>query len=125
MYKLFSKTSFVTKLKGEFGLDFDNYIDDVRSHLFMICPEGNGIDVHQPFEAIYLGCIPVMKKHTNNLNWRDLPICWVDSFDEILNINFLINEYDRIRKSNFNLEKFYFSFWKERILYFLGTKNLQ
>ena len=118
LYDLFSKIPFVTKLKGEFGLDFGNYIEDVSSHLFMICPEGNGIDVCQPFEAILLGCIPVMKKNINNSNWRDLPICWVDSFDEILDINFLVQEYKNIRKSTTNLEKFHFNYWKNKILSF-------
>jgi hypothetical protein len=116
LYDLFSKSSYVTKLRGEFGIDFESYIEDVRSHLFMICPEGNGIDVCQPFEAIYLGCIPIMKKNINNLNWRELPICWVDNFDEILDIEYLIKAYDLIKNSNHDLQKFHFNYWQQKIL---------
>lgn len=115
LYKLFEGVSYVTKLRGQFGIDFEGYARDVSSHLFMLCPEGNGIDVHQPYEAIALGCIPIIKRRINNEELRDLPVCWVDSFEEILNVNFLLDEYVKIRNGVYNLDKFHFTYWHKVI----------
>lgn len=123
LYEMFDSVDYVTKVKGQFGLDFENYVKDLSSHLFVVSPEGNGIDVHRTFEAIALGCIPIVKRHINNENLRDLPICWVNSFDEVLNIEFLILEYFRIMNGEFSLEKFKFSYWENRIVSVVDGMN--
>jgi hypothetical protein len=82
----------------------------------MICPEGNGIDVHQPWESLYLGVIPIQVKNINNSNWRDLPICFIDSWDELTNEEYFIKEYDRITNTEFNMNKLNMKYWNSKIL---------
>jgi hypothetical protein len=81
----------------------------------MICPEGNGIDVHQPWESLYINTIPIQRKNINNSGWRELPICWVDEWDQITDENFLLSEYKRITESKFDLSKIDFDYWKNKI----------
>jgi hypothetical protein len=116
IYDMLSSTPFVTVEYGRNGLSFDHYLDNLFNHKFMVCPEGNGIDVHQPWEALYVNTIPIQKKNINNRNWRELPICWVDEWDQIKDIDFLNSEYDRIVNGTFNLSKLDFNYWKTKIL---------
>jgi len=42
------------------GGDYENYINNLKKHKFVISPPGNGIDCHRNWEAIYCGCIPIV-----------------------------------------------------------------
>ena len=81
----------------------------------MICPEGNGIDVHQPWESMYINTIPIQKKSINNSNWRELPVCWVNEWSEIEDEDFLMSEYERITTTTFDTSKLDFLYWENKI----------
>lgn len=34
----------------------------LATYRWCICPEGNGVDTHRLWEAIYLGCVPIVKR---------------------------------------------------------------
>jgi len=122
IYFLFKNVRHVTAIKGQQGLNFQKFINDLRNHLFVICPEGNGIDTHLIWEAISQDCIPIVMKNNNNLFFRDkLPILWVDDFKLISDIDFLLNEYKRILYTNYDLKEYHFSYWKNYIL--IESKN--
>ena len=38
------------------------YYKKVAAHKFVVAPRGNGIDTHRLWEALYLGCVPVVGK---------------------------------------------------------------
>ena len=105
----------ITVEYGRNGVCYDNYLLNLYNHCFMICPEGNGIGVHQPWESLYIGTIPIQKKTINNKEWRDLPFCWVDSWEQVADEEFLKKEYNRIISQKFNLEKLTFNYWKKEI----------
>jgi hypothetical protein len=113
-YELLKNRSFVTTQMRANGQDFDNYIDNVYNHKFVICPEGNGIDTHRTWETLYLKSIPIEKISINNSFYEDLPICFVDNWEDITE-DFLNNEYERITNTKFNLEKLNFGYWKNKI----------
>jgi len=115
-YDLFQNKSWVTLTYGTNCVDYDRYIDDIYNHKFMLCPAGNGIDTHRLWETLDLKTIPVVKKHINNLYYKDLPICFVDNWSDITE-EFLNNEFDRIKNiKDWNLNKLGFDYWKNRIL---------
>jgi hypothetical protein len=116
VYNLLKNESFITVEYGRNGSNYDNYLDNLYNHKFMICPEGNGIDVHQPWESMYINTIPIQKKHINNENWRELPVCWVDSWEQVKDENFLNSEYKRITENITDKTKLDFNFWKNKIL---------
>ena len=53
------------------------------AHKFMFSPAGNGLDCHRTWEAIYAGCVPILKRGTlvSSLS-ESLPIWEVDDWDE-------------------------------------------
>ena len=116
IYDMLKDKHYVTTEYGRNGLTYDNYLNNLYNHRFMVCPEGNGIDVHQPWESLHVNTIPIQKKNINNKNWRELPICWVDEWEQITDENFLNSEYDRITKNTINKTKLDFNFWKNKIL---------
>lgn len=74
------------------GIAFESYVNNLCTYKYCLCPRGNGIDTHRMWEALYLGCIPIVKKHITHLFSEDLPILLIDDWcqltsDFINNIN--------------------------------------
>jgi hypothetical protein len=115
IYDMLKDKSYVTTEYGRNGLNFDSYLNNVYNHNFMVCPEGNGIDVHQPWESMYINTIPIQKKNINNSNWRELPVCWVDEWSQMEDEYFLKTEYDRITTNIFDKRKLEFNYWWDKI----------
>lgn len=49
------------------GLPVGAFLNEMASHKFVLCPQGNGIDCYRTYESIYLGCVPVLEKSTFSL----------------------------------------------------------
>lgn len=116
IYDIFEKKCkcWCTIEKGINGQDFNNYIEKIYTHEFVICPQGNGIDTHRLWEVLYLGSIPIVKLDMNNIFYTDLPIVFVNNWEDITE-QFLITEYNRIKKYTWNFDKLYFNYWKKII----------
>ena len=116
LYQIYEDEPWVTSVRGSNGMGrFDEYLDNVYNHKFMLCPEGNGIDVHQPWECMYVGTIPIQRRNFNNRFYTDLPICFVDNWEDLTE-DFLLSEFKRIKSGVWNLEKLTFEYWKNKIL---------
>ena len=61
----------------------DKYHDSLKNYRFVLCPWGNGIDTHRIWETLYSGNIPVTKQHHTFSTSQELPIIFVDSYEEI------------------------------------------
>ena len=116
LYDMFEDKPWATSEKGSNGLGrFDQYLNNIDRHKFMISPEGNGMDTHRLWECLYMRTIPIEKRNINNQFYTDLPICFVDEWEEITE-SFLNSEYDRIIRQEYSLEKITFKYWKYKIL---------
>jgi len=113
-YKLLKGLNWVTTSMGSNGQGYDNYLDNIYNHPFVICPVGNGIDTHRTWECLYLNTIPIEKRNINNQFYTDLPILFIDDWLEI-NEKFLYDEYNRITDKKWNLQKLDFGYWENRI----------
>jgi len=113
-FRILKDKKFVTTQMLSNGHDFDNYVDNIYNHRFVICPEGHGIDTHRKWETLYLNSIPIEKRNINNSFYEDLPICLVNSWEEITE-DFLNSEYNRINNGKWNLEKLDFNYWSKKI----------
>lgn len=78
---------------------FKQYLEIVAKHKFIISPPGNSVDCHRIWESIYLGTIPVCLKSVPLVYFKDSPILFVDSWDQITE-DFLMNNYEKITKQN-------------------------
>jgi len=114
-YEIFKNKTWVTMEQGRNGQKFEQYIDNIYNHKFMICPEGNGISTHRTWECLYLGTIPIEKRSINNSFYTDLPICFVDEWTDVTR-EFLEDELKRFRITSWNMSKLYFSYWRNNIL---------
>ena len=50
---------------------------------WIISPHGNGLDCHRTYEAIALGCIPVVKSSSLDIMYKDMPIIILNDWNEI------------------------------------------
>lgn len=60
---------------------FAEYCQEMKKYLFVASPRGNGIDCHRTWEALYMGCIPIVEKHFMFDSYKDLPIVQIDSWE--------------------------------------------
>jgi hypothetical protein len=64
--------------------DYDSYISSLSQHKFAISPEGNGIDCHRFWEALYLKTIPICKPNiTVNYYAKYFPIVILNDWDDL------------------------------------------
>jgi len=85
-----------------------------KDFAFVICPHGGGLDCHRNWEALCLGCIPIVKtSYIDNL-YKDLPVLIVKRWEDI-DINLLNNTISEFKKKyendDFNMEKIKLSYW--------------
>ena len=63
---------------------YRDFLDEMRNHKFMICPQGHGMDCHRNWELLYLRRVPVMKesKYFRRL-MKGWPVLFVDDWSEV------------------------------------------
>uniref|UniRef100_A0A6C0I5J9 RXYLT1 C-terminal domain-containing protein n=1 Tax=viral metagenome TaxID=1070528 RepID=A0A6C0I5J9_9ZZZZ len=116
VYTLFHKQPWVTVERSENTVEArKNFLQEIRSHKFVLCPRGNGVDTHRLWETLYMGSIPIVERHIALEEFQDLPICWISKWEEVTP-SFLEAEYERITAKNWNLEKLKIGYWKDKII---------
>jgi hypothetical protein len=96
--------------------NYQNWLEDVLDHHYILCPRGNGIDTHRFWETLYLGRIPVTLKNNNTRFFEDLPALFIDDWEEITE-SFLTKKLEWFSNiNNFNLDLLKNSYWKNNIL---------
>lgn len=81
---------------------------------FVLSPHGNGLDCHRTWEALCLGCIPIVKTSGIDSLFDDLPVWIVRSWKDVTeeNMKDKINEF---RNRTFRYEKLELGWWQARI----------
>ncbi len=95
-------------------LPMGRYYEDVATHRFVICPRGNGTDCHRVWEALYLRAVPVVLASTTMDEFRDLPILFLGSWEQ-LDRRFLQERYEELVARRYDLGKMRMSYWEARI----------
>lgn len=115
-FNICKSISYATTVLGKNGLNYDSYLYNLYNHEFVLCPPGNGEDTHRLWETLYVGSIPIVKKSINTSYYSDLPICFIETWEQLKDINFLTTELNRIKqKKDWNLDKLNFSYWANLI----------
>lgn len=77
------------------------------NYKYVVSPHGNGLDCHRTWEALVLGCIPIVKTSPLDPMFADLPVLivkeWSDITQELL---------DTFVPPSKNIQKLYLSYWK-------------
>lgn len=82
-------------------------------YAFVLSPQGNGMDCHRTWEALCLGCIPILKSSGLDLLFQDLPVWIVNDWSEVTleNMKRIIEEY---KNRSFNYEKLTLKYWQKQ-----------
>jgi hypothetical protein len=83
LYDMFGGKDWTTCKGGDARIPYPEYIQDVHSHRFMICPPGAGFDCHRVWESLYLGTVPIVLRSPAMEYFSELPILFVDDWDEV------------------------------------------
>jgi hypothetical protein len=114
-YQILEGKPWATIDRGINGSEFDRYLENLYTHKFVVCPEGNGMDTHRTWECLYLGTIPIEKRNINNQFYADLPILLVDDWEEVTE-EFLEAAFPMFKTQTWNMKKLTFEYWKNKIL---------
>lgn len=100
-------------------LSYANFASEIHKHHFMLCPVGNGLDSHRLWEALHLGCIPIVRRITNYIQYEDkLPILFVDKWSDItkdLLLEKKIEIQNKIKSGLYKTDMIDFSYWEKMI----------
>jgi hypothetical protein len=81
---------------------------------FVLSPHGNGLDCHRTWEALALGCIPIVKKSPINPLYNNLPVLIVDNWSDI-NQELLDKTVNDFTNKTFNLDTITYKYWIDTI----------
>ncbi len=87
-----------------------HYLEEMKQYRYIINPPGNGLDCHRTWEALLLGCIPIMKHSLLDPILKDLPVILITDWSEI-NPEFLKQKFFEMKKTTYNTKKIYADYW--------------
>lgn len=83
-------------------------------YAFVVSPEGEGLDCHRTWEALCLGCIPIMISTPLDDMFAGLPVLIVKSWSDI-NRELLDKTISEINMKEFCLDKLQLKYWLDKI----------
>jgi hypothetical protein len=87
-------------------------------YAFVVSPFGNGFDCHRTWEALVLGCIPIVKTSGLDSLYDKLPVLivqdWTDITEKLL-MNVITDFKRRHEKGEFNYNKLTLKYWMDKI----------
>tara|TARA_R100001463_G_scaffold53583_1_gene104626 strand:+ start:24 stop:953 length:930 start_codon:yes stop_codon:yes gene_type:complete len=79
--EMFQEKSFATVAER---VSYIEYVNQIKEHKFMICPEGNAVDCHRNWEVLCLKRVPIMKMNPYLAEcYKEYPILWVEDFAKV------------------------------------------
>jgi hypothetical protein len=90
--------------------------ENQTKYAFVVCPHGNGLDCHRQWEALCLGCIPIVKKSVLESLYDELPVLIVNEWSDI-NQSLLDKTVKDFRSKKFNYDRLLLKYWVDKIKY--------
>jgi hypothetical protein len=92
---------------------FDAYRQQ-SNYSFVLSPQGKGMDCYRTWEALALGCIPIVKKSPLDSLFSDLPVLILNDWGD-LTTDLIQKTLDTFSSRKFNYQKLFLSYWKNFI----------
>lgn len=83
-------------------------------YAFVISPHGGGLDCHRLWEALVLGCIPIVKASCIDALYMDLPVLIVKDWSDVTK-KLLRETIANFKTKIFNYDKLLLSYWMNLI----------
>lgn len=80
-------------------------------HAFVVSPHGNGLDCHRTWEALALGCIPIVKTSGLDPLFDDLPVWIVQTWSDVTQ-DTMKQKIEEFRNKTFKYEKLTLAYWR-------------
>ena len=96
-------------------ISFRDYLRDLSESVFVASPPGNGVDCHRTWEALLLGCYPIVKSSHLNPLYEGLPVVVVQDWEEATQ-SFLKEKREEFKSQTGSQEKLYAPFWLKQLL---------
>jgi len=87
---------------------------NMTKYSFVLSPHGNGLDCHRTWEALVLGCIPVVKTSSLDILYEGLPVLIVNNWYDI-NEELLKDTIYQFKNKEFNYNKLRLDYWINKI----------
>lgn len=81
--------------------------------MFVLSPSGVGLDCHRTWEALSLGCIPIVKRNGISKLFADLPVVVIDDWCEVTATN-LERFYDELSGKKFDMSSLFLTYWVQK-----------
>ena len=79
-------------------------------YAFVLSPHGNGLDCIRTWEALILGCIPIVKKSGLDPLYNNLPVLIVTDWDDVTE-ELLKKTVEDYKSKNFDMNKLTLKYW--------------
>jgi hypothetical protein len=102
----------------ESNLPLEKFFDRILEYKMILCPQGNGVDTHRLWEALYLNRVPIIVKSNNHKIYdlyKKLPIIILDNINQLRDYKYIEYQYDIVKNKKNNLELLEFSYWVNKI----------
>ena len=86
----------------------------MSTYSFILSPFGNGMDCHRTWEALCLGCIPIVKAPDFTKMFENLPVLIVNNWNEV-NQELLDKTILEFKTKTFQYEKLSLKYWTNQI----------
>ena len=86
----------------------------MSKYTFVLSPFGNGMVCHRMWEALCLGCIPILRAPGFKKMFENLPILIVDNWFEV-NQELLDKTILEFKIKTFQYEKLSLKYWRDKI----------
>jgi len=83
-------------------------------YAFVVSPHGNGLDCHRTWEALCLGCIPIIKTSPLDPLYEELPVLIVKDWSEVIQSK-LESTVSDFKDKNFKYDKLKLKYWMDVI----------
>jgi hypothetical protein len=92
------------------NISFENQI----KYAFVVSPHGNGLDCHRTWEALCIGCIPIVKTSPLDSLYEYLPVLIVKDWSDVSK-ELLENTIEEFKNKKFNYDKLLLKYWMTKI----------
>lgn len=85
---------------------------------FVVSPQGNGLDCHHTWEALCLGCIPIVKTSPLDPLYKGLPVWIVQEWSDVnlTAMSRILQEFDeKMKNGQWQMEKLTLEYWTKQI----------
>ena len=86
----------------------------MAQYAFVLSPYGMGLDCHRTWEALCLGCIPIVLDGAFSDLFSDLPVLKVRDWGDVT-AELLDETIQKLKGATFNRNKLHLSYWTDRI----------